>query len=119
MVECRVWSKPVIGVNKGLQGSLAVGGGLVGSDIGPLTQAGLHEALDFSVGLRRVRPSADVSDAQLLAGSTELVFVACSVVGHDALDAHAQTSVVSHGLAQEEHTTRRRLVRQHLRKRDP
>ena len=60
--------------------------------VGPLAQQGLDEAFGLAVGLGRVRPGAEVAQAEHPAGlAKEARDVARAVVGHHALDPNAET----------------------------
>src|SRR6185437_15248562 len=71
---------------------------VVGSGVGPFAERCLDEALGLTVGLGCVGPGSDVLEAQLLAGIPKgFGTVTGAVVGHDALDGHAQAFVVGDG----------------------
>ncbi len=77
----------------------AMGGGVVGSGIGPFTNGGLDEALGLAVGLGSVGAGADMLEAELAAGGAEVQGVeAGTIVGHNALEFDAQARVISDGL---------------------
>ena len=62
----------------------------------------MNEALGLAIGLGRIGLGADVLEAEALAGFLEgKGFVARAVVGHDALDRHAQARIVSNGRFEE------------------
>jgi len=66
--------------------------------VSPFAEGGLDEALRLSVGLRRIRPGADVLEAESAAGIAELLCaIAGSVVGHDTLDGDAEALIVGDG----------------------
>src|SRR5579871_5583421 len=75
-----------------LHGVASLGGGLVGAGVGPFAQGGLDKALGLAVGFWRVGPGADVPDPALgEAGAEGVAPVGRAVIGHDALDADAET----------------------------
>src|SRR5215469_17635066 len=89
---------PVVAVQPSWQLGRAFVRGVVGARISPLSQAGLNETLGLAIGLGRIGLGADVLEAEALAGLLEgKGFVARAVVGHDALDRHAQARIVSNG----------------------
>ena len=107
---------PVIAVKPDGQFGGALVGCVVGCGVGPLAQAGLNEALGLSVGLGRVGFGPQVLDFEpaqgrgVAAGSE-----ARAIVGHDALDLHAEASKEAQGVEQETQTGASLLVRQDFR----
>jgi hypothetical protein len=72
----------------------------------------LDEALGLAVGLGRIGPGADVLQLEPLAGAGEGEgFVTGAIVGHDAIDGHAEAPVVGHGGLEEGDRALGRLVR--------
>lgn len=95
VVQCKVWAMPVAAVNEGLQGGLPSGRTLIGPGIGPLSQAGLHEALDLPLALGvygRVRNCRMPSSAQ----AARKAFCSRADVRHDPLDAHCAAAPMVH-----------------------
>src|SRR6185437_7236843 len=88
---------------------------VVGSGVGPFAERCLDEALGLTVGLGCVGPGSDVLEAQLLAGIPKgFGTVTGAVVGHDALDGHAQAFVVGDGGFEEGHGAFLALALEHL-----
>ena len=68
--------------------------------VGPFAQSGLDEAFGFAVGLRRVRTSAAVLEAHVLASVAELVgAITAAVVGQQGAHADAVASEEVDGIA--------------------
>ena len=77
----------------------AMGRGIEGRSISPLTQRRLDKAFRFSVGLGRIGSGADMLDPELATGPGKgQRMEAGTVVGHDALEMHAEALVVNNGL---------------------
>src|SRR5690606_14386391 len=93
--------------------------GWVGDGVGPFPERGLDEAFGLAVGLWRVRPGADVLEAELAAGPGESPCpVAGTVVGHDAADGDAEACVVGDRGLEKGDGTLLPFVRQDLREGD-
>src|SRR6516164_6871272 len=93
---------PVVIVQPGFKLGLAFGGVQIQASIGPFAQSGLDETFGLAIGARSVRASAQVANAELVAGSGKPVRVeAGSVVGEHAANADAEAGVISDGGAQE------------------
>ena len=72
------------------------------SGVGPFAQSGLDEAFGFAVGLRRVRTSAAVLEAHLLASVAELVrTITAAVVSQQSAHADAVASEKVNGILEE------------------
>ena len=63
MTDAAVGALAIVAADPRCQGASALGGGLIGIGISPLTQAGLNEAFSLAVGAWRVGPGSLVSDA--------------------------------------------------------
>ena len=88
---------------------------MVRPSVGPLTQAGLDEALGLAIGARRIGSRVVMTEAELGTGRGKVVTaVSLAVVGVDTLDAHAEAGVVGHRRAQEHDAAVRVLGRQDL-----
>ena len=71
---------------------------VIGAGISPFTQTGLDEALGLAVGFWCVWLGEDVPEAEPLTSSAEgSGTVARPIVGHDALDLHAEARIVGNG----------------------
>src|SRR5215831_5271000 len=93
---------PVVAVKPSWQFGGSFFGSVVGLRISPLAKAGLNESLGLAVGLWRIGPGADVLEAEAPTGVLEGEgFVARAVVGHDALDRHAQGRIIGNGSLEE------------------
>jgi hypothetical protein len=80
----------------------SLGGGGIGTSIGPLAKKCLDEAFGFSVGSGSIGLSAQVSKLEGLADVSEAVRdVAGAVVRHDGLDSNALALEPGHGAFQE------------------
>ena len=80
----------------------------------------MNEALGLAIGLGRIGLGADVLEAEALAGLLESEgFIARAVVGHDALDRHAQARIVGEGSLEEGNGASPFLVLHDLAKGDP
>jgi len=88
-------SVPVVAVEEVWEVSGALDGMRVSVSVGPLTQAGLDEALGLAVGSGSVGSGAHVAQAETAKVAAKGVSdVARAIVGHDALGADAQGAEV-------------------------
>src|SRR5271170_6870101 len=93
---------PVVVMQPGVQSRRTYSGAEVGLSVGPLSQAGLDEALSLPVSSGSEGFGAQMPDPQLLASVPEGARdVGGAVVGHDALDTHAALAEVLDGGSQE------------------
>ena len=83
---------------EGEEGS-AVITGVIGTCVSPLTGDGLDETFSLAVGLRAVRASKEMADAQLVAGGgEELGAISGTAIREEALDDDAMVLVKGEGL---------------------
>jgi hypothetical protein len=74
--------------------SRALGAGLIGAGISPLTGDGLDEAFGFAIGLRAIRSSEAVRDTELPAGGgKDPGAIGGAAIGQEALDANAVSGI--------------------------
>jgi hypothetical protein len=89
-VDAGVGAVVIVAVQPGVDGPAALARAGIGSGVGPFAQGSLDEALGLAVGARRVGLGAQVAQAGISAGTTEIMLaVGRAVVGHDALDGDA------------------------------
>src|SRR5690606_6034381 len=92
---------PVVVVQPVHEGFGSLPGAGIGTGVGPLPQAGLHQALGLAVGAGRVRSGAQVAHAKPADQATEAATpVPAAVIGPPTLEANAQASVVADRLQQ-------------------
>jgi len=66
-----MWSPRVVESDPRRKPRSALGGRIVGADIGPFAQAGLDEALGLAAGARRIGFGSQMAQADVGAGSPE------------------------------------------------
>src|SRR5678815_2019643 len=102
VVEATMGSLAVVVVGPGGEAEVTLVGVEPVSSIGPLAEGGLDEAFGFAVGLRRVRTSAAVFEAHVLASVAELVrTITAAVVGKQSAHADAVASEKVNGILEE------------------
>ena len=80
----------------------SIGGVLVETSIGPLSDGGLDESLCFAVSAGRVGPGESMLYALVAQGFAEQpVFVAGTVIGQHATDGEAESAVMGPGHEEE------------------
>ena len=105
----------IIGIDEGDHRLLPIGGGLVGSGVGPFTQGRLNEALSFTIGSWRVGACPDMAEAcgaERIAESE--AFIGRSIVCHDALCGDAVGPKEGQGAGEESDGRLLFFVRQHF-----
>jgi len=84
-------SVPIVAVEPCWQVVASLAGVFESGGVGPFAERGLSEALGLAVGLGCVGLGADVPDSETFAGALEGEgFIATAIIGHDAVDAHAE-----------------------------
>jgi hypothetical protein len=95
----------VVGVDPEMHGVGSVGGGLIGSNVGPFAHQGLDEAFGFTIHAGRIGPSSDVGEAGAgdpLANQVAAAGVAVDAgrplrtVAHHPLDGDAEAEAAQH-----------------------
>src|SRR5580700_2806373 len=88
---------------------------VIGPSIGPLTQAGLYEALGLAVGTWCVGSGVVMTERELCAGAGKVTTpIDLGVVGVNTLDAYTQPRVIGNRSPQEGHRTPGILIGQQL-----
>ena len=92
-METTMRADEVVVVGPGSESEVALVGVGPVRDVGPLAQSGLDEAFGFAVGLRRVRTSASMFEAECVAGLAKVMgAIAAAVVGEQSADGDAMAS---------------------------
>lgn len=96
VAEAGVRTVPVVVVQPVAEGIGPLPGVVVGAGIGPLAQAGLHQAFGLAVGARGIGARAQVAQTEATGQTPEAARpVTGAVVGQHPLESHAQTAVVA------------------------
>ena len=95
MVETTMRPVPVVVVKPGLELVIAMLGSGINTGVSPFAQSGLDEALGFAVGAWGIRAGETMAQPQSENSATEgMGAVTVAVIGEQAADANAETSVV-------------------------
>jgi hypothetical protein len=113
--EAAVGSSSIVEVEPAGEHVVAFVAGVVDRTVGPAAEQGANEAFRLAVGARRVRPGAEVFDAQRFASErVDRGAVCVAVVGHQPLDPDPEGGEVGDRAAQEADRGRGFLVLEHL-----